>query len=358
MSLRSPTQTIDEAWGDLRLNVEWAQGFALCLLYSDTAVPLNALRQKLADSLLVRTSRLAVVDADAPETFFRVALQTVLPGAAGPAPFPVWINAYTHIGEPAWDDARRRLLARLNERRFLLERDFKRPLILALPVSFKTVIREIAPDLWHIRSLSVELEAGVREMTRATLHEQSLPRESQEPMGDASNASVVREWQRLTADAAKRPSPSLGWAAFEAAQEAGDWRLAQHIASVVVDLSRKISADTKQPNQPEALRDLSVSLNNVGQVARDLGQLEEAKSAYSESLKIRRDLRAALGDSPQALRDLSVSLMHNAVVERALGNAPQSALILTEAQAIISAAIAMSPQDVSLIRLREQIQGL
>ena len=59
---------------------------------------------------------------------------------------------------------------------------------------------------------------------------------------------------------------------------------------------------------PQALRDLSISLDNVGQVEGDLGNLEAARTAYRESLELRRHLRAALGDTPQALRDLSVSL--------------------------------------------------
>ena len=51
------------------------------------------------------------------------------------------------------------------------------------------------------------------------------------------------------------------------------------------------------------MRDLSVSLDNVGNVERDLGDLGAARAAYRESLELRRQLRAA--------RDLSVSLEGN-----------------------------------------------
>ncbi|MGH7059573.1 MAG: tetratricopeptide repeat protein, partial [Stellaceae bacterium] len=71
---------------------------------------------------------------------------------------------------------------------------------------------------------------------------------------------------------------------------------------------------------PQALRDLSVSLNNVGAVERDLGNLEAARAAYRESLDIARRLREAVGDTPQALRDLSISLNNVGAVERDLGN--------------------------------------
>jgi tetratricopeptide (TPR) repeat protein len=59
---------------------------------------------------------------------------------------------------------------------------------------------------------------------------------------------------------------------------------------------------------PQALRDLSTALNNIGRVEGDLGDLEAARSAYRESLELCRRLREAVGDMPQALRDLSVLL--------------------------------------------------
>ncbi len=52
---------------------------------------------------------------------------------------------------------------------------------------------------------------------------------------------------------------------------------------------------------PQALRDLSVSLEKAGSVERDQGDLAAAREAYRESLDIGRQLRHALGDTPQAL---------------------------------------------------------
>ncbi|HVT11984.1 MAG TPA: tetratricopeptide repeat protein, partial [Fimbriimonadaceae bacterium] len=58
----------------------------------------------------------------------------------------------------------------------------------------------------------------------------------------------------------------------------------------------------------DSLRDLSISLDNVGNVRLDAGQLAEAIAAYEESLQIGRDILRDYGRSLQALRDLSVSL--------------------------------------------------
>ena len=51
--------------------------------------------------------------------------------------------------------------------------------------------------------------------------------------------------------------------------------------------------------------DLSISLNNVGQTERDLGNLEAARSAYRESLEIARRLRHAFPDQPRYQQDLA-----------------------------------------------------
>ena len=72
---------------------------------------------------------------------------------------------------------------------------------------------------------------------------------------------------------------------------------------------------------PQALRDLSISLYPVaGDVERDLGNLEAARTVYRESLDLCRRLRAAVGDTPQALRDLSLSLDNVGDIDRDLGN--------------------------------------
>jgi len=83
---------------------------------------------------------------------------------------------------------------------------------------------------------------------------------------------------------------------------------------------------------PESLRDVSVSLDNVGQVAWARGALDEAEAAYRESLDLRRELAARSPDLPSAQDDLAVSLI---LVGQ--GNASRGELgLLREAEAILS----------------------
>ncbi|MCL4207952.1 MAG: tetratricopeptide repeat protein, partial [Pirellulaceae bacterium] len=58
----------------------------------------------------------------------------------------------------------------------------------------------------------------------------------------------------------------------------------------------------------QTLRDLSISLNNVGDMRRESGDLAGTEAAFAESLEIDRRLHEQYGESPQTLRDLSVSL--------------------------------------------------
>ena len=60
---------------------------------------------------------------------------------------------------------------------------------------------------------------------------------------------------------------------------------------------------------PEARRDLSVSLDNVGRVAEVRGDWDTAQVAYQQSLQIRRELENLLG-TPQAQQDVSTSEEH------------------------------------------------
>ncbi|KFA89104.1 hypothetical protein [Archangium violaceum] len=88
---------------------------------------------------------------------------------------------------------------------------------------------------------------------------------------------------------------------------------------------RAASGDT-----PEALRDLSISLDNVGALQERLGNLPAASAASEESLSLARQLRAALGDTPETLRVLSGSLIRVGDVQMSLGNLPAASAAFEE----------------------------
>jgi tetratricopeptide (TPR) repeat protein len=108
------------------------------------------------------------------------------------------------------------------------------------------------------------------------------------------------------------------FAAFESALERGDLGAARAVAYQTLDMSRDRLPSVG--DTPQALRDLSISLSNVGRVEGDLGNLGAARIAYHECLKLAHRLREARVAAPQALRDLSIALDSVGETERDLGN--------------------------------------
>lgn len=151
----------DEAQQLLR-HLEWQpEGFSLLFVFAD-ALPAQWLADWLNAALrpaglTLQQPTCAQQLADAPDAVVDALMAEL--GALAQAPGAVWLPLHHYPQHADWDAARRKLLARLNERRFLLERDLPRPLLLVLPANFRPITREIAPDIWHIRVLSQQWKA-------------------------------------------------------------------------------------------------------------------------------------------------------------------------------------------------------
>src|SRR5208337_4401340 len=116
------------------------------------------LRQRLEESLQLRTLRLTVVapptPADVPH-----AVEEILAARPEPGRGPLWVEMWRGSAQEGWPEARRQALHRLNERRFLLERDVGRPMVLILPQEERGRVYVEAPDLWAVRCFTAELPA-------------------------------------------------------------------------------------------------------------------------------------------------------------------------------------------------------
>ena len=123
--------------------------------------------------------------------------------------------------------------------------------------------------------------------------------------------------------------------AGELAGARGDLERAASAGGEQLAVSRRLSE--RDGDDPQALRDLSVSLDNVGDVQRDRGDLDAAAAAYDEALSIARRLLDSYGDSPQALRDLSISLDNVGDVQRARGDLDAAATAYDEALTLAAA---------------------
>ncbi|MBX3657998.1 MAG: tetratricopeptide repeat protein [Ramlibacter sp.] len=311
---------LESAWRGLRAALEQGAGLSLVFVFPPDSTGKQALWQR-ADDLMraqVRPFRRPVARkaADFTGSMLRAVLGSDSHARLG---LPLWLDLDGHAGEPAWDEARETFLMRLNERRAQLTRDHARPVVLVLPAQWTKRAAEAAPDLWTIRQPSVYWEGtplppplSGDEPTRSGM----APRDGAVPSQTPRSAQALNRWLAAGPDALRKLSVWDGGQAAGAALNSGQPELALRIANQVVAAQRQVVAEDRTP---ERLRDLSISMNKLGDVAQALGALEDARTAYAESERIRRELLAEYGRTPERLRDLSISMGRLGEVAQALG---------------------------------------
>ncbi len=103
------------------------------------------------------------------------------------------------------------------------------------------------------------------------------------------------------------------------AEARGEWDVAEAAYRESMEVRRGLALGLARGlGTPQARRDLSVALDNVGRVAEARGEWDVAEAAYRESLEVRRGVEESSG-TPQARRDLSVSLNNAGRVAEARG---------------------------------------
>ena len=219
----------DEAQQLLR-HLEWQpEGFSLLFVFAD-ALPAQWLADWLNAALrpaglTLQQPTCAQPLADAPDAVVDALMAEL--GALAQAPGAVWLPLHHHPQHADWDAARQRLLARLNERRFLLERDLPRPLLLVLPANFRPITREIAPDIWHIRVLSQQWRTPALSAAQHWCWEKlpagfPISRDRQPWMGRAEDAdALLHEWKRSQKNEGNVALIETAWQACAALIAAG-----------------------------------------------------------------------------------------------------------------------------------------
>ncbi|MGZ5077741.1 MAG: tetratricopeptide repeat protein, partial [Methylobacter sp.] len=369
----------EEQWQDVSRHIEWAERFSLIVLFVEDALLAESFKQRLQQQLQGRVSGLHVLRPANSETLtqdvFAELQRTLIPHAV----VPCWLELHDHRA-PEWQPALDNFFARFNERRDPIRREFPRPFIILLPLAYKSRLREIAPDLWSIRSHTDELRPGPAEpglrLNHDPLSDYKLER-SLVVSEQALSSPEICEWERVRdMDVADIELFLVADRAFYPALDMGQWSLAENLVEQLIALSHSIIEDkgenawtlrtlglsfTKQGDirealgrydaarqayieslrihlkiktdfgvRPEVLRDLTISLDKVAYIDEILGRYEAALAGYTESLQIRRELKASLGASPQVLRDLSVSLINVAYIDQTLGRYEAALIGYTE----------------------------
>ncbi len=387
------SSSAEAAWQTLRQHDEWAKGFWLAWVFTDHPPTADELRRRLAagGTRPMRVFDLAgatdvpailrglLADDPAPQGHVWVRCSGATGGPDARAD-----------QRQAWTE----LHLRLNERREALRQRLPAGLVLAGPAGFKAAAREAAPDLWSIRSLVLEAEPPVpfplqsdtrperpeplRAPASAKLARRALQRalraedraaeavartrlaqawldegapaearteaaraveraaagadkaralgvlaEAEDQLGDHSAA--LAHYRQALQDAGDAGGSDAVWWAVQAARIARDAGRPADALSLGQDAVRRA-----RPLGPDHTRELAVALYALGRAHRDLGDLDAARDAFTESLGLRRRLRDTLGDSPQVLRDLSIGLDGLGKVSRELGDLNAARQAFTE----------------------------
>jgi hypothetical protein len=111
----------EEVWLSLRYHVEWAEGFALIVLFSSTPAVHDVLRERLEQSYRTRVSHLQQVTPCSAETLIAEIMSLIRTPSElyEHARAPLWLDLSARPHDTAWQQARDNLLARLNEHREL-----------------------------------------------------------------------------------------------------------------------------------------------------------------------------------------------------------------------------------------------
>ncbi|NOQ34773.1 MAG: tetratricopeptide repeat protein, partial [Methylococcaceae bacterium] len=312
-----------EQFQELSRHIEWAQSFSLIILFVENHALADNFKQLLQSQMQGRVSALQVLEPENAATLtldiFTALAQQIIPNVV----VPLWLELHHH-SDKLWQQANDNFLARLNENRDKLRREFPRPFIMLLPLATKSRFREIAPDLWSVRSFTEELlypasDAVNTPITQTRFYnylcQQATPTEFEEV---TIKTAALTEWQRVLPLQLQASEMFLVvWRAYDSAYETGQRQLALQLSKQLLALACQVVEQQAQGSN--SLRNLSVALNKSGDIEMALGNHEQAYEAYQQSLTIRQALQNSLGDTPEVLRDLSISLNKVGQVEEKQG---------------------------------------
>ncbi len=148
-------------WQKLLTHLEWRQGFAFILLTVPDDLGAEICRQALEQQLRQANQRLLNLRCETSAQLANLTEQ-LLELHPETDVGAIWVEAVVAEAVPRfaeWRDGWREFLARVNRYRNVLQRQFEAPLFFVGPNWMPPVVREVAPDLWSVRTLIVHIEA-------------------------------------------------------------------------------------------------------------------------------------------------------------------------------------------------------
>jgi tetratricopeptide (TPR) repeat protein len=249
----------------------------------------------------------------------------------------VWVATAVPAGTPQYEDWRvawRQTAARLNENRNPLRRHLNLTLLMVGAPWLQEVLREVAPDLWSVRTLVVEIAS--RLLTPAVVvaggGDITFEVAGIKGTGAVENldpALALGQANRLRGKPEQKPALAMllvrAAEAFTGTRQFGEaigaWREA-------VGIYREMS--TEEPDR--YLSHLAMSLNNLGNRLSDLGRDEEALATAKEAAGLYRRIARERPDA--FLSGLAASLSNLGKFFSALGQFEEALTAAEEAASL------------------------
>ncbi|MEA2755014.1 MAG: hypothetical protein QOJ54_1303 [Aliidongia sp.] len=149
-------------WELVLRHIDFATGFSLIVLIVPDRDGAELCARELEQHLAAKGKPMRRLQPVDPEELRRIALP-LLDSPAGPDIGAAWVSAVVSHTAPDYEDwvaAWRYALATLNQQRNPLRRHFACPVIFVGARWLVPVFREIAPDLWSVRTQVVQIEPG------------------------------------------------------------------------------------------------------------------------------------------------------------------------------------------------------
>ncbi len=309
---------------NLRESAEWqkllrhfalgADGFAfIVLLVPDVdgaEICCQTLEQRLAENGKTLW-RIPLEKTDDLKLLAGKLLDLKLPESAG----AVWVSATAHqtlSEEEHWKAAWREGMAQLNQYRNPLRNRIETTLIFAGAPWLQEVIRQMAPDLWSVRTLVVKVQPQLLAEPAGS----SVTSESdQEDIAASDPELALREAEKLRG----QPGKELALArmlhrAGEGLMERNQWREAISRFEEAADLKKRFHDDAES---------LGLTLMSWGRCLNVQGQNKRATAVLREALVLFRQAGAKLNER-KALSRLGIVSRHSSNAKDAIAHFEQS----------------------------------
>lgn len=354
-------------WDRLRSQIELAEdAFWLGFLFSPSPRSVIVLRERVDWLLRGQTRSLLLIKPETPDELRQV-LRKLVDDEAPTRADCTWVEAVRSDSpgakEHPWTDAWDELFLRANVRRDVLRERLHGGLVFAAAPEMKVRIREAAPDLWHVRSLVIDLGAVRPAVEAVEIEAAALPKVEATAHGSAIDPTfALAEAERREARGAPWPQAVALTRAAEGLVAEGKPREARDAALRAYSLLRgtqgeleattlaMLAAAEAADGDPAAAADhidhaiglyRRIDHENVpfdfyvmaGQLALDRDDLGAAQRYYREAEAAAR-ARLAKGRDAQGSRDLATALRQSAHTQAESGFLSDAIKALEEAVAL------------------------